>query len=235
MTAKYFNLNFIRKEKISKDVYCFYFSRRVKRGSDDRQLDFLAGQYLHMYLPVVNENGRGDSRMFTIASSPMEADFIFFAIKKGKSIFKKSLFKLIPKTSVKFYGPSGGLIIDEIKKTSYVFLGLGIGITPFRSIIKYVSQKNIKIFITLIVSFSKKEDFVFAPELLKISKSNPNIKIVYSLNRISNKLIKKYIKNINKHLYYIVGASSAISNIEKIVSRMGVPDEKIFLEDFEGY
>lgn len=234
MSAKYFYLNFVKKEKISEDVFIFYFDR-VKRGPTVTQLDFLAGQYMHIYLPVINEKGRGNSRMFTIASSPLEKDYLFIATKKGKSNFKKSLFKLTPQTPVKFYGPSGGLILDEVKKPSYVFLGLGIGITPFRSIIKYVSQKNINISITLLVSFSKKEDFLFLPELLKISKSNPNIKIIYTLSRINDELIKKYMKDINNHLYYIVGSANAVLELEEAVSEMGIPSEKIFTEIFEGY
>lgn len=227
--AKYFYLNFTKKEKISKDVFMFYFDRK------NANLNFLAGQYIHMYLPVINEKGRGNSRMFTIVSSPLEKDYIFIATKKGRTIFKKTLFNLAPGTSVKFYGPSGGLVIDEIKKPSYVFLAPGIGITPFRSIIKYISQKNLKISITLFVSFSKKEDVLFYDELMDISKPNLNIKIIYSFSRLNEIFIRKNIKNINKHVYYIVGSPSAVSDLEEVVSGMGVSSEKIFIEDFEGY
>lgn len=228
-SAKYFNLSFVKKEKISRDVFAFYFDRR------NINLDFLAGQYIHLYLPVRNEKGRGNSRMFTIASSPLEKDYIFIASKKGESIFKKTLFNLKKGVSVKLYGPSGSLVLDEVKKPSYVFLGLGIGITPMRSIIKYVSQKNLNIPITLFASFSKKEDILFYNELMEISKSKPNIKVVYTLNRINDNLIKKYIKNINKHAYFIVGAPSGVSDLEEVVSKMGVINNKIFVENFEGY
>ncbi|MBI2613708.1 MAG: FAD-dependent oxidoreductase [Candidatus Levybacteria bacterium] len=231
--AKYFYLNFIKKEGIARDVFTFYFDR-VKRRSVGK-LNFLAGQYVHIYLPVINEKSRGNSRMFTIASSPLEKDYISIVTKKGNSIFKKALFNLKPKTSVKFYGPSGSLVIDEAKKSSYVFLAPGIGITPFRSIIKYVSQKDLNIPIVLFASFSKKEEVLFSTELTSISKTYPNIKIVYALNRINEELIKKYVRNINKHLYYIVGPALAIADLEEVVSGMGVESWKIFLEDFEGY
>lgn len=233
MNARYFYLNFIKKEKISKDVFSFYFNR------ENFDFNFLAGQYVHLYLPIEKEKNRGNSRMFTIASSPLEKDYIFIAVKKGKSLFKKSLFSLVPQTPVKFYGPSGTLVIDENPPTggkpSYVFLAPGIGITPFRSIIKYISQKNLNISITLLASFSKKEDILFFSELMEISKFNSNIKVIYSLRRIDSSLIKKYIKNINKHLYYIAGPAYAISDLEEVVSDIKVPNEKIFLEDFEGY
>ncbi len=227
--AKYFHLNFIKKEKIAGDVFAFYFDRK------SADLNFLAGQYVHIYLPVANEKGRGNSRMFTVASSPLEKDYIFIATKKGKSLFKKTLFALEPGIPIKFYGPSGELVVDEIKKPSYIFLSVGIGITPFRSILKYVNQKNLNIPITLFASFSKKEDVLFYDEVMNISKSNSNIKIFYTLNRINDGLIKKYIKNINAHLYFIVGAPSAVSNLEDVVSGAGVSSDKIFIENFEGY
>jgi len=228
-SAKYFHLNFIKKEKISRDVFAFYFDRK------SLNLNFLAGQYIHLYLSVRNEKGRGNSRMFTISSSPLEKDYLLITTKKGKSLFKKTLFNLKSHTSVKFYGPSGGLVLNETKRVSYVFLALGIGITPFRSIIKYVSQKNLKIPITLIVSFSKKEDFLFLSELLAISKSNPNIKVVYTLKRINGEFIKKHIKNINKHAYFIAGSPSGVSDLEEVASKTGVINDRIFIEDFEGY
>ncbi len=226
--VKYFNLNFLRKEKISKDVFTFYFNRK------NLSFNFLAGQYIHLYLPIENEKGRGNSRMFTISSSPLEKDYVLITVKKGKSLFKKSLFKLIPQTIVKFYGPSGGLVLNK-PRSSYVFLSMGIGITPFRSIIKYVGQKKLDTRITLIASFSNKNNFCFYDELMRISKLNPNIKIIYSLDRVNDGLIRKYIKSINNHLYFIVGAPSGVADLEEVVSGMGVPNEKIFIEDFEGY
>lgn len=228
-TSKYFYLKFIKKEKVAKDVFIFYFDRKSV------DLDFLAGQYVHIYLPVKNEKGRGNSRMFTVTSSPLEKDYLLITTKRGKSLFKKSLFKVIPQTPVKFYGPSGGLILDEVKKPSYVFLSLGIGITPFRSIIKYINQKNLNISITLLAGFSKKEDICFYNELTDISKYNSSIKIIYTLTRITPNLIKKHIKNINDHLYFIVGSPKGISDMEEIVSKMGISSDKIFIENFEGY
>ena len=79
--AKYFYLNFVKKEKISKDVFIFYFDRK------STSLNFQAGQYMHVYLPIINEKGRGNSRMFTIASSPLEKDYIFYCNEKREKPF----------------------------------------------------------------------------------------------------------------------------------------------------
>lgn len=232
-SAIYFHLRFIKKEKIAKDVSAFYFSRK------ENDFDFLAGQYIHIYLSISDEKGRGNSRMFTIASSPLEKDYITIVTKRGKSLFKQSLFKLVSKTPVKFYGPSGGLILDDPpaggKKPSYVFLSLGIGITPFRSIIKYINQKNLNIKIILLVSFSSEEDYLFLSELMDIAKNKSNINIIYTIKRITSRFIKKHVKNINDHLYYIVGSPNAVLNLEEAVLEMGVSNEKIFIENFEGY
>lgn len=171
--------------------------------------------------------------MFTITSSPLEKHIVI-TTKKGMTIFKKNLFNLNPQSPVKFYGPSGSLILNETQKP-YVFLSQGIGITPFISIMKYAVQKKLNTSITLLASFSKREDFLFRDELLDLSKSNPNIKIIYTLGRITPGLIKKYIKNIKKHLYYIVGSPQAVLELEEIAYEAGISSENIFVEDFEGY
>lgn len=233
MKVNYFYLKFLKKEKITKDIWRFYFNR-VKSGSAD-QLDFFAGQYVHLYLPIQNDNGRGPSRMFTISSSPLEKDYIFITTKITQSLFKKTLLNLLDNSVCKFYGPSGSLVIDEIKKPQYIFLAGGIGITPFRSIIKYVSQKKLNIPITLIVSFSGAGDMLFYDELKEISENNSNIKVNYIIQRIDENIIKKNVENILEPLYYIVGPPGMVSSIENIVSQMVVPSEKIFIENFIGY
>ena len=96
-------------------------------------------------------------------------------------------------------------------------------------------QKNLNISITLIAFFSKKEDFCFYDELVNIGKNNSNIKIIYVMKKIKSPLIKKHIKNISKHLYYIVGSPGSVLDLEEAVSGMGIPSERIFIEDFEGY
>ena len=240
---KAFRLPFIKKEKVAKDTYSFYFNQA------ELGLDFIPGQYIRMNLPIANPDERGVSRQFTIASSPLEKNHIMITTKIIKASFKKKLLTLQIGEMVDFFGPLGGFIFDETKKEERVFLAGGIGITPFHSMIAYANGKNLSIPITLFVSFSTVDEMVFYEEMMGIANKNPNIKIVYTITkpeesqekwngevgRISGVLIKKYVSDIFKPLYYIVGPPLMVSEIEETVIKMGISNNKIFIENFTGY
>ena len=242
MPRKEFYLPLTKKEQLTKDVYSFYFKR-------PQDLDFLPGQYIRMILPIEKKDERGDSRFFTIASSPLEKDKIMITTRVIKSSFKKKLAELNIGERAKFFGPMGGFVLNEQDKDSRVFLAGGIGITPFHSMITYAHAKNLTIPITLIVSFSRVEDMVFYEELLDIAKKDSYIKIIYTVShpeesdkpwngeigRVSEDLIKKYVPSFLNPLYYIVGPPKMVAVIEDVVKNMGVPNEKIFIENFTGY
>lgn len=248
--AREFCLSFIKKEKIAKDTYSFYFERGTHSN-----WDFLPGQYIRMTLAIKNPDNRGNSRFFTIASSPLEKDYIMITTKiiqsqvpdgTWQSSFKKRLVELTTGEKVKFFGPMGGFVLKEGEKEARVFLAGGIGITPFHSMITYANSKNLSGPITLIVSFSTHEDLVFCEELSDIAKKNPYVKIIYTIThpedgwkgetgRISEALIKKYLPNFIEHLYYIVGPPAMVVAIEEVVKNMGIEGNKIFIENFTGY
>jgi len=253
-SAKEFYLTFIKKEQVAKDAYAFYFSAKGGPGS---AWDFLPGQYIHMYLPVTNDDGRGDSRMLTIASSPFEKQYMVFITRIIQSAFKKTLLNLSFQTKVKFYGPSGGFVLNENETREQVFLAGGIGITPFFSMLSYIDKKKLTLKATLMVSFSTVEDIIYKKELEDLERRNPNIKIIYTIThpeesrpkddrplaenwdgekgRISKELIAKYVNKPLDSLYYIVGPPNMVDAMHDIVSEMGVASKDILTENFVGY
>ncbi len=238
-----FILPFVKKVQLASDTFSFYFDRTK------RNFDFLPGQYIKMALDIKNPDDRGNSRFFTISSSPLEKDYIVITTKIIKSSFKKRLARLSSLEKVKFYGPIGGFVLNEKTKEDLVFLAGGIGVTPFHSMITYASSKKLTIPITLFVSFSKTEEAVFYKELGEVASKNSNIKIVYTISqpqtawsnwdgetgRISMDLIRKYRRDILNPLYYIAGPAKMVSAMEEMIRDMGVGDGHIFIENFPGY
>lgn len=241
ITPKDFSLPYSKKEQISTDGYSFYFDRK---GSD---LDFLPGHYIRMSLQLQNPDERGSSRFFSIASSPLEKDYVVVTTRVLQSSFKKTLLQLSSGTEVKFFGPVGQFVLKEEDLTPRIFLAGGIGITPFHSMITYVTEKKIQIPITLFVSFSALDEVLFRKELEKISEENPLIKIIYTIThpqdgewkgeigRISEDLIKKYVSDIQSAQYMIVGPPTMVSAVIELVQKMGVEQERIKKENFVGY
>lgn len=241
--AKELCLHSIKKERIANDTYSFYFDRT------NIDLNFLPGQYVRMTLDIKNPDNRGNSRFFTIASSPLDRKYIMITTKIIQSSFKKTLTELVPGEKVKFFGPMGGFILNEKVKDHRVFLAGGVGMTPFHSMIVYAFSKNLSIPITLITSFSTAEEVFWYEKLKDITKKNHEIKVVYTVShpkefnvrwrgetgRISEGLIKKYVPNILEPIYYIVGPPAMVAAMEQIVWNMGIAQERIAIENFTGY
>lgn len=238
---KSFSLPFIKKEQVAKDTYSFFFDRTKE------EYNFLPGQYNKMTLLHSNADERGISRFFSVASSPLNSKKIMIITKIIQSSFKKSLTALTPGTKVEFYGPLGAFILHEEDKTPRVFLAGGIGITPFLSMITYVSEKNLSIPLTLFVSFSTVEEVIYFDKLNTIAKNNPSIKIIYTITnpensmwqgevgRISEELIKKYVQNVGPSQCFIAGPPKMVEVMDKIVKGMSVPQQQIHKENFTGY
>ncbi len=215
------------KERINKtkNIYSLIFEK-------PNNFNFYAGQYLDITL---NTSDRFKSREFTIASSPTE-DFLMITTKKGESEFKKALEKLRARDLVETTHPAGTFTLDET--TPSVFIAGGIGITPFRSIIKYVLDNKLNSPVTLVYSNST-DDFLFKEELDEWSKQLPNL-IIHYINTSKNgrlnktKLATAAPKNVN-NIYYLVGRSSFVDSMEKILLKLGVDETNIRYDRFTGY
>jgi ferredoxin-NADP reductase len=102
-----------------------------------KPLKWKAGQFLHYVLNHASTDDRGSDRWFTIASAPYEKHVMIttrFTAKKG-STFKKTLKALKAGDTIEVSDLDGDFVVDDPKK-NYVFIAGGIGITPFRSILK---------------------------------------------------------------------------------------------------
>lgn len=234
-----FTLPFVKKELVAKDTFAFYFDRSKENW------EFHPGQYIRMILPQDNPDDRGTMRYFTISSSPLDKTYLRITTKVMQSTFKYTLDSLQPGQEVSFFGPSGAFYLQEQEK-SHVLLAGGIGMTPFVSMIEYVGLKNLDLDITFMVSFSTKEELVYFEELSKIASLHKNIKVIYSVShsdenwkgetgRITEDLIKKYVPDISKPLYYIVGPPPMVEATVDLVGNMGIAEDRILQEHFSGY
>lgn len=194
---------------------------------------FYPGQYLDIQLPI--EDPLGKTRAFTISSSPTE-DFLMITTKKGVSVFKKHLFSLKPGDIISTSHPVGTFILDE--SSPAVFLAGGIGITPFRSMIKYAVDKKLTTPITLIYSNSDNK-FLFKKELENWQTKLTNLRIIYHLTGTNGRLELTQLDaiaylNVNS-IFYLAGPPKMVDDFEKILLDLGVDELNIRYDRFDGY
>lgn len=242
-----FELHFIEKKQESEDSFSFYFDRKAYFDRKNHPFDFLPGQYIKMFLDVENPDDRGNSRFFSIASSPTEKDYIFITTRIIQSTFKMALVGLQVGTPVKFIGPFGNFVLREEERKPKVFVAGGIGATPFRSMIKYSQDKNLQDVLYLFNSFKGVKDIPYYAEMSVIRETYPVFNYIPTVTenktpdwagetgRINSEMIKRYVKDVNIPIFYIAGPEVMVEALSKVIADMGVASENIRSESFPGY
>ena len=195
---------------------------------------FYAGQYLNYELPL--KDPLGNTRSFTISASPTEG-YLMLSTRHGKTVFKKALEKIKPGDQIKASHPAGTFTLDE--KSPAVMIAGGIGITPFRSMIKDALDRGLKTLITLIYSNSD-DDFPFRNDLNNWQKKLKNLKIHYINTSKEGLLDTKKLKLLTMNhplstIYYLAGPPKMVDSFDQILQSSGVEKENIRYDHFDGY
>ena len=172
-------LSLREKIKIAPDIYEFVFNL-------EKKIIFLPGQYLEWTLNLKNPDSRGNRRYFTIASSPTEENLkIGVKFYPDSSSFKKKLISVTENDKVFAGQLSGDFIIPKNNNQKLVFIAGGIGITPFRSMVKYLLDNKIKMPIVIFYSNKSKEEIVYK-EIFDDTQEKLGIKTIYTLTDLDN-------------------------------------------------
>lgn len=224
------NLQLIRKEEISDNIYSFYF-----KNTD--LLKWKAGQYIQLIIPHEQPDNRGIKRFFTISSAPFEETIVITTRIEtvNSSSFKKALNELKSGSIIECSQPNGKFILEDLS-IKIIFIAGGIGITPIRSILADMFH-NRKLFKADLLYANRDADFAFKNEIEEISASMDNFKIHYFISprRISEEELDKIYENYDSKIYYLSGPVNMIKAIEKIFYEKGVTKENIRTDYFPGY
>ena len=253
-------LELLEKKVEGTDVMSFKFSKQDNQVEEDKTPllpDYTAGQFAFFDIGGVNNDPRGPIRHFTISSSPTE-NFIMFTTKMRDSPYKKRLSILEDGTKVNVRGPEGQFVLHEDYSKPAVFLSGGIGVTPFRSMIKYATDKQLPLKIVMFDSNRDPYSILFKKEFDDWTTLNKNLKIIYTVSedkhdedkstvtngwkeeygRINKAMILKYLDNtlLNNSIFYICGPPSMLKAMQSLLQEeLKISKEKIKVEEFTGY
>jgi len=220
-------LTLIRKDKLTADVYDFVFR-------PDKKISFMAGQYLEWTLGHSPSDTRGNRRYFTIASSPTEEN-IHLGVKfyPNGSSFKKKLLSLETGQTIIASQLSGEFILPKDQKEKLVFIAGGIGITPFRSMVKYVLDKEQKRDIVLLYSNKTPSDIAYK-DLFDSAERSVGLKTIY-VGLIDKEMIMKEVPDYLERKFYISGPHGMVDAFESVLNEIGVKNSQIKYDFFPGY
>ncbi|MBI4010044.1 MAG: FAD-dependent oxidoreductase [Candidatus Aenigmarchaeota archaeon] len=234
-------LPLIEIKQESLDVKSFKF------GLNGTSFNFKPGQYIIMKLDVIDE--RNGVRMFSLSSSPTETGYIMISTKMTGSNFKKKLESMNIGDKVDIRGPFGRFLLQEDHSKTAVMLTGGIGITPFRDMIKFATDKKLNLKIILLYSNKMPEEISFGKEFDEWQRINPNLKVVYTVTRpeeskmkwegvkgrIDAAMMKNNVKDMENSIFYVCGPPAMVDAMVTTLKNMGVSDNNIKIERFTGY
>jgi ferredoxin-NADP reductase len=231
----------VLKEKINtgKDIYDFVFT-------SPRKMNFRPGQYMEWTLGHKHDQ-RGNRRYFTLASAPTE-DHVRLGVKfyDPPSSFKKKLLGMNPGEQIVAGQLAGDFTLPKDKNQKLVFLAGGIGITPFRSMIKHMLDTGDKRDVILFFSNRGHDEIVYK-DVLDAAENRLGIRTVHTLTddapdnwtgergRINGQMIEKYVPGYKQRTYYISGTHVMVSGMEDMLKKIGIPNRQIKTDFFPGF
>jgi ferredoxin-NADP reductase len=203
----------------------------------EKPLAWKAGQYLHYVLNHPSTDDRGSDRWFTNSAAPFERHVRIttrFADSKG-STFKKTLKALKIGDTIEFSSLEGDFIVTDARK-DYVFIAGGIGITPFRSILKQAEHEGKKLRVQMLYA-NRKHVAAYKKEFDAMAKRNPHLKIHYLFHprRIDEPTVRELIPDLKKPLFYVSGPEPMVESVGKMLQKIGVPKNHLKQDWFPGY
>jgi len=216
-------------EKENNNIVSIYIT-----GKDLKSFNFLPGQFaIFRFL----------KGWLSLEAHP----FSFSQVKNDKNIrisiknlgdFSKNIDqKLKIGTRVIIDGPYGTFTPEKTKNNKIAMIAGGIGITPIRSLIEGMQNKDL----VALCASSKEEDIVFKKELMSFNGS-ANIKQIVSNSgeswigergRIDEEKIKRLIVDYLDRSFYICGPPIFTKEIIKILRNLGVSKKQIYFEKFK--
>ena len=230
-----------RKSRISSDIVDIVFKPSQRPA-------FEPGQYMEFTLAHPKPDSRGNRRFFTLASSPTE-DSLHLGVRfyANSSSFKRALYRIDGRTKIIAGQIAGDFTLPRDPRQKLVFIAGGIGITPFRSMLKYLLDEHQWRDIALFYA-NKTADEIAYKDILSEAQTKLGIKVFYTLTntqviprnwrglvgRIDERMIQQAVPDYQERTFYLSGPLDMVRAYELILKNMGVKRDQIKTDFFPG-
>jgi len=232
-------------------------SRRVEHGGGITTFAFpypqgfnhKVGQYMEWTLPLASSDNRGNRRYFSIASAPSEEELLVTArFYDRSSSYKEHLAAMEPGDTIIASELSGDFVLPSDASKPLAFIAGGIGITPFRSMIKHLVDTGEKRDIVLLYSNYGPEEMVFC-DLFQEAQEKVGVKTVHTLTDpervpadwkgetgfIDSSMITTTVPRAQERLYMVSGSPAFVEHMKAALRKLGVRRNRIRTDYFPGY
>lgn len=230
-----------RKSRLAPDIVDFVFT-------PSQRLAFEPGQYMEWTLSHPHPDGRGNRRYFTLASSPTEnAVHLGVRFYEHGSSFKAAMHAMSARTPLFGGQVAGEFTLPRDPRQKLVFIAGGIGITPYRSMLKYLLDTGQRRDIVLLYANRTAADIVYR-DVLSEAQARLGVRILCTLTdttaiphdwpgargRITERMIQAAAPDYRERTFYVSGPPEMVRACEHTLRTLGVKKRQIRKDFFPG-
>jgi ferredoxin-NADP reductase len=225
MTSSRYILTVIKTKQETEEYQSVFFAK-------PEGFIYKPGGIFDLYFP----DNPSDKRVFSFASSPTESEIII-GYRKGDSEFKKRLQAIGAgqEMGIRYIGST----LAPLEKKN-LFIAGGIGITTFRSMLKYMEQTD-TLTDSVLFYINRSDFFPYVTELEKLKTQNSKFKIRYIQTtrhgRLNTEKLQPFIEEIKNstRMVYISGPPSMVDYTIHLFESLGVDRDLLQTDSFDGY
>lgn len=230
-----------RKVRIAPDIMDFMLL-------PSRPLSYAPGQYLECTLDHPHADDRGNRRFFTLASSPTE-EVVRLGVRfyREGSTYKRALATMDARSKLFGAQIAGDFTLPRDPKRKLVFIAGGIGITPFRAMLKYLIDTKQRRDIILIYVNRTAQDIIYR-DVLGEAQSKLGVKTLYALTdvnaipqnwtghrgRVTAEMLLQVVPDHSERTFYLSGPPDLVRGYERTLREAGVGRRQIKKDFFAG-
>ncbi|MGN6485302.1 MAG: oxidoreductase [Thermomicrobiales bacterium] len=213
------------------------------------RLAYQPGQYMEWTLDHDRPDSRGKRRYFTMASSPTERPLrIGVRFSPNGSSYKRALLDHPwQDTEIVAATVAGDFTMPRDPHRKLAFIAGGIGVTPFRSMVKYLIDRGEVRDIVLLQAAHDTSGLIYQDVFAQGQRSFHlrHLPVVSDRStapafwrglegHITATLIRQQVPDYKDRIFYISGSSALVASVRSALKSLGLPDAQIKTDDFSG-
>jgi len=193
------------------------------------------GQYMEWSLPMRAADSRGTRRYFSLASSPTE-DRIMIAAKfpDPPSAFKAALLAQSAGDQVTAGELAGDFTLPRDPGRPLALIAGGIGITPFRSMVKNLLDRRERRDVVLVYGAASEDELAFR-EVFDEAERTIGLRPVYVMGPITAQVLRDVLPDATRRRCFVSGPPAMVDATTSALRSVGVRRTSIRTDFFPGY
>lgn len=210
-------------------------------------LPFKPGQYVFYELDeLAFPDERGKRRHFTLSSPPTEQGIIMLTTRLRGSGFKETLRHAQPGYELSVETPRGSFVVPDGETRKHVFIAGGIGVTPYRSILRNAFDSGTPLD-ALLMDFNRAStDVIYRAEFDALAAAMPSFRFVPVLSepepgwtgergRLDETVLRRLVSDLSGSLFWVSGPPPMVTSAVEMLAQLGVEPDAMRKDSFTGY